>query len=677
MGQPDLSGDSFSAKLAKQLDGASDNAILLFAELTYLCVLPLSDYRSTTKRSVVSSVLSRMQVPVELPPQFEAALTDKAFNGGVAFKTRRYFQLAFLCEFARAFVEVPLDDPAWQDPIAFREHLAAVTNTYAPSQKHSLLYLAFPEFFLPVVSDDHRRRILATFGDAIPQRSGDDDQDLRLILSQLELNAAHELYVEPWLSRWHPPSTAHPNSQHLWLVRGAAVDGTNLIPVWLEHGYVSVRASGLRPINEGVASQGLKEIVANDLPDLSYAAKAMKVDTLHRFLTLIQEGDVVVAVDQSRFFVGRVTGGIIRDDAAGSLTTLRREVTWNADPGDVAELPGDARARLKVNADVVDLTSHAEAFLPLAPTDDGTDDIPDPVPTPIRELTLPDATDELAQRLHVDRAWLQECIELLREKPQLIFYGPPGTGKTYIARALAEHLAGENVRLVQFHPAYSYEDFFEGYRPVESGGFALRPGPLRKVVDKARENPATAYFLIIDEINRGNLAKIFGELYFLLEYRDENVDLLYATDDDEGFTLPTNVFLIGTMNTADRSIALVDAAMRRRFSFVPLHPSEAPTADVLRRWLKSHNHQSQAADLLDALNARIDDPDFKVGPSYFMGGQTPTPQRVARVWRTAILPLLEEHHYGDGIDVRQRYGLDVIQQAIQPTGPTDGSDDTH
>jgi 5-methylcytosine-specific restriction enzyme B len=141
----------------------------------------------------------------------------------------------------------------------------------------------------------------------------------------------------------------------------------------------------------------------------------------------------------------------------------------------------------------------------------------------------------------VDRGWLPECVNLLRDRPQLIFYGPPGTGKTYIAMNLAEHLAGDNVQLVQSHPAYSYEDFFEGYRPEAGGGFTLRQGPLRKVVDNARDNPSTPYFLVIDEINRGNLAKVFGELYLLLEYRDHNVDLLYSTDDDVGFTLPRNV----------------------------------------------------------------------------------------------------------------------------------------
>jgi 5-methylcytosine-specific restriction protein B len=114
--------------------------------------------------------------------------------------------------------------------------------------------------------------------------------------------------------------------------------------------------------------------------------------------------------------------------------------------------------------------------------------------------------------------------------------------------------------------------------------FTLKDGPLRRMVDAARKNKDQPHVLIIDEINRGNLAKIFGELYFLLEYRAKAVELMYASEadlDDQTFTMPENLFIIGTMNTADRSIALVDAAMRRRFSFVELHPSQPPTSEVL------------------------------------------------------------------------------------------------
>jgi 5-methylcytosine-specific restriction protein B len=273
-------------------------------------------------------------------------------------------------------------------------------------------------------------------------------------------------------------------------------------------------------------------------------------------------------------------------------------------------------------------------------------------------------------------------VELLRDRRQLIFYGPPGTGKTYIAQKLARHITDEaNIKFVQFHPAYSYEDFFEGFRPQgEAGGqigFTLKAGPLRSLVDKAVDNPDAVFVLIIDEINRGNLPKIFGELYFLLEYRDQAIDLMYSSDSAEPFSLPKNIYVIGTMNTADRSIALVDAALRRRFAFLPLHPSEAPTNGILRSWLAAKGFPMTLADLHDELNNRISDSDFKIGPSYFMRDRLAgdlTGAALKLMWRTDILPLLEEHHYGERtVDVHSRYGLDALTKSLASTAAaTDG-----
>lgn len=451
-----------------------------------------------------------------------------------------------------------------------------------------------------------------------------------------------------------------------WLVRGSSVDGHDLVPGWRRDGFASLRASKLREVEPGIARPELKVIVDEDYSQTSYAAKAAKLDEFHAFLSRMQVGDLITTTSQSQLYLGRISGQAEYVQSAGGLSNLRRSVDWAQEGFDYGDLAGEIKARLQVQYEVVEMTQQLDLLDKLLAVRTAVveDDEPTIPPVVARELILPDATDELAGRLNVDRAWLQECVDLLRDRPQLIFYGPPGTGKTYIAQHLAAHLAGDNARLVQFHPAYSYEDFFEVYRPLEGGGFKLKPGPLRKTVDAARESPSTPYFLIIDEINRGNLAKIFGELYFLLEYRSQNVDLLYATDDDIGFTLPENVFIIGTMNTADRSIALVDAAMRRRFAFVPLHPSEPPTNDVLRRWLTKTGRDVTVADLLDELNRRIEDEDFKIGPSYFMRPSVYSDGGLERVWRTAILPLLEEHHYGDGIDVRARYGLDTIRSRV-------------
>jgi 5-methylcytosine-specific restriction protein B len=376
----------------------------------------------------------------------------------------------------------------------------------------------------------------------------------------------------------------------------------------------------------------------------------------------MQVGDLVLTTSGGVTYVGEVMGPAVYAESRDGRSNLRRDVRWlnPEQPVDYADLPDPLPARLSSQHTVVDLTSELEQIEGLAPRP--------PKPPPYRAVTLPDPIEDLAEELLVDPLWLQQCVDVLRDRRQIIFYGPPGTGKTYIAQHLARFLAGrENVKLVQFHPAYSYEDFFEGFRPHSTGdgklGFDLRPGPFRKLVDRARDDPATPYILVIDEINRANLAKVFGELYFLLEYRDEAIDLLYAAD-ELGFTLPKNVFIIGTMNTADRSIALVDAAMRRRFAFVALHPSEEPAASMLDRWLEREKLPDTAGRLLRVLNDRIEDPDFKIGPSYLMRPSAHQDGGLERLWRTSIMPLLQEHHYGEEIDLEARYGLDRLRGIV-------------
>ena len=195
------------------------------------------------------------------------------------------------------------------------------------------------------------------------------------------------------------------------------------------------------------------------------------------------------------------------------------------------------------------------------------------------------------------------------------------------------------------------------------------------MVTQATEHPEKPYFLIIDEINRANLAKVFGELYFLLEYRDSGVELLYS--DEADFTLPANVYIVGTMNTADRSIALIDAAMRRRFAFIALHPDEEPTASILPRWLNKKALPPTATALLARLNDEIGDRDFKIGPSYFMKDRVQSKASLERVWRSSIVPLLEEHHYGSWHLHAKRYDFQRMWAAVDSVPAGIGAVDTN
>ncbi|MGQ4533710.1 McrB family protein [Dermabacteraceae bacterium P13115] len=266
---------------------------------------------------------------------------------------------------------------------------------------------------------------------------------------------------------------------------------------------------------------------------------------------------------------------------------------------------------------------------------------------------LPVFTAQDANNLLVPEEWLGRVRGLLERRRQIVFQGPPGTGKTYLARKIAARLAGtsERVRLVQFHPAYTYEDFFEGFRPTPEGRLELRPGPLRLLAEEAEEQPELNFFLVIDEINRGNLAKIFGELYFLLEYRSEGVQLMYS---QQRFTLPENLFIIATMNSADRSIALVDAAMRRRFAFLDLDPASEPTAGLLGRYCRRAGLGGELDSLWRELNRRVRErnPESQVGPSYLMSEELTASGQLdmallAEIWETEVMPQLRESFYGD------------------------------
>lgn len=237
---------------------------------------------------------------------------------------------------------------------------------------------------------------------------------------------------------------------------------------------------------------------------------------------------------------------------------------------------------------------------------------------------------------------LKRWVRAIERKKQAIIYGPPGTGKTFVAEKLARHLVGGGAgfaELIQFHPAYAYEDFIQGIRPETraDGGlkYPLVPGRFLEFCNRAQPAKGRCV-LIIDEINRANLARVFGELMYLLEYRDKEIPLAGG----RSLRIPDNVRLIGTMNTADRSIALVDYALRRRFAFLPLYPQY----EVLERFHSGTGFPVQRLTVvLKELNERIGDRHYSVGITHFL--RTDIAEQIEDIWRMEIEPYIEEYFF--------------------------------
>ena len=263
--------------------------------------------------------------------------------------------------------------------------------------------------------------------------------------------------------------------------------------------------------------------------------------------------------------------------------------------------------------------------------------------------------NDFLNEVFIDEAKYNSIVSVLEKKKNIILEGAPGVGKTFMAKRLAYSIIGRKdksqVQLIQFHQSYSYEDFIEGFRPTENG-FKLEKGLFYKICKKAESNPKEKFYLIIDEINRGNLSKIFGELLMLIE-SDKRGDELTLAYSKLPFSVPSNLFIIGLMNTADRSLALIDYALRRRFSFIRIEPAfDSP------KFIKAFNDKfdqdfNKIIEIIKKINDAIEDDKslgsgFKIGHSYFcpdIKDRKGNKRDIEDIITYEIIPLLEEYWY--------------------------------
>lgn len=521
---------------------------------------------------------------------------------------------------------------------------------------HKYFSLLFPDKLDDYHSPDYQRFHILKLLQMPPEGTG------RYICAGRFVAAANEVS----LNMNHFTSTlnsVHGRFHRYWRIgTSSGKTGTSYWQMMQERSCVAVGWSKLGDLSwveaKKESRKKLKDLLMEKHPN-HHTTIGRECSQLVQFVAEIAEGDIVLAANGMTILgLGRVVGGY--EFHSEFDFPHQRQVEWLSIgewqmPESSEGLQSTVRCLGKFNDNLLAIEQHIQSSEPL----DIDDDEDFKTKKPIRLSGIPG-------RIH----------SVLDRKGQVILYGPPGTGKTYWAEKTANDLAAISsfgklfeslseaekksivgdgqksglVRLCCFHPAYGYEDFLEGYRPETIDGqvsFTLRDGVFKGMCRDATESPERNFYLIVDEINRGDIPRIFGELLTTLE-KDKRSKRIVLPVSQEVFSVPRNVFLIGTMNTADRSISLLDAALRRRFGFVEMMPDgkvlkdSAVSGIPLRAWF-------------DALNTRIrehvgrDARNLQIGHSYLMQGGSPLKDfaSLKRAFRDDIIPLLEEYCYED------------------------------
>jgi len=692
--RPDESKRSFIDKLKDQLADGSPETVRLAAELFWPMLLFTASQKPATK--IIKMRLVWQWSGAAFPDDLdilEPSLLTGVGSTGPAFQNQFWREYAYAIRLFLAIKAKPVAErrALLSDGWTLAAFLDESDESGARQFYHMLTFLLFPDLFEHIASRNHKSAILTTFGDAASTTAARDrvavDKALHAIRTRL--GAAHGEGFDYYATKiirdaWYPVSQADadPESEPLaaskpsmperyrdarfWAV-GAGTKGS-LWDSFKSSGFIGI---GFDDYGQDASSSTRDEI----LERLSITRGGDHKPTngalaLYQFASEMRVGDYVFA-KQGRSTIlgfGRVTSGYRYEQGARGFSH-RRDITWiKTGPW---HLSPDRRITTKTLTEFTaypDWLFYALTLIGELPAAGGATiaaESPAQAYASVPETTAYGLDELFAEGVFRERLKLEKDLEAWEGTRNLILSGPPGTGKSWLASRLAWVMLGskDNSRLkrIQFHQSYAYEDFVRGWKPG-GGSFVLRDGPFLEFCALAREDPNRPYVLLIDEINRGDMSRVFGELFSLLEKDKRSPEyamrLGCPRDGEEPFFVPPNLYLIGTMNTADRSLAVVDYALRRRFSFVTLEP--AFELDSFSDYLDSERVGASSeliakiVESMTALNEEIEKDrnlgrGYEIGHSYF----TLAPDDdvdVDEAWYqsiidTRIMPTLEEYWF--------------------------------